>query len=88
MLLPGAGVSSGTGSGSSRRHECLDWLDAQPSSSVLYVSFGTTSSLRLEQVRELASDSLQDRRISFVVPLQVYEFVAVQPVSLGEQQSE
>ncbi|CAL5071337.1 unnamed protein product [Urochloa decumbens] len=37
------------------RHECLDWLDKQPASSVLYVSFGTTSSLRPEQVRELAA---------------------------------
>ena len=28
MLLPGVSASSGTGSGSSQRHECLDWLDA------------------------------------------------------------
>ncbi|TVT98005.1 hypothetical protein EJB05_56722, partial [Eragrostis curvula] len=54
VLLPDA-------SGSARaltaraRHECLDWLDKQPPSSVLYVSFGTTSSLREEQVRELAA---------------------------------
>ncbi|CAD6222745.1 unnamed protein product [Miscanthus lutarioriparius] len=66
VLLPGAGASSGTGSGSSRRHECLDWLDAQPSpSSVLYVSFGTTSSLRLEQVRLLAA-ALRDSGARFV----------------------
>ncbi|KAF0893415.1 hypothetical protein E2562_024226 [Oryza meyeriana var. granulata] len=38
-----------------RRHECLDWLDRQPLESVLYVSFGTTSSLRVEQVAELAA---------------------------------
>ncbi|CAD6216797.1 unnamed protein product [Miscanthus lutarioriparius] len=61
LPLPGAGASSG----SLRRHECLDWLDAQPPSSVLYVSFGTTSSLRAEQVRELAA-ALRDSGARFV----------------------
>ncbi|KAL6657428.1 hypothetical protein ACP70R_005208 [Stipagrostis hirtigluma subsp. patula] len=47
------------------RHECLDWLDKQPPSSVLYVSFGTMSSLRQEQVRELAA-ALRDSNQRFV----------------------
>jgi cis-zeatin O-glucosyltransferase len=49
VLLPNAGGDARA------RHGCLDWLDRQPPSSVLYVSFGTTSSLREEQVRELAA---------------------------------
>ncbi|KAM0908467.1 hypothetical protein ACQ4PT_015439 [Festuca glaucescens] len=36
------------------RHACLDWLDKQPTSSVLYVSFGTMSSLPGKQIEELA----------------------------------
>ncbi|KAF8679027.1 hypothetical protein HU200_045780 [Digitaria exilis] len=51
VLLPDAS----SGGGGARRHECLDWLNKQPPSSVIYVSFGTTSSLRPEQVRELAA---------------------------------
>jgi cis-zeatin O-glucosyltransferase len=58
VLLP-PGATAGA------RHECLDWLDKQPPSSVLYVSFGTTSSLRHEQVRELAA-ALRDSRQRFV----------------------
>ncbi|XP_047067895.1 cis-zeatin O-glucosyltransferase 1-like [Lolium rigidum] len=47
------------------RHPCLEWLDKQPPSSVLYISFGTTSSLRAEQVRELAA-ALRDTNQRFV----------------------
>uniref|UniRef100_A0ACD5V2S3 Uncharacterized protein n=1 Tax=Avena sativa TaxID=4498 RepID=A0ACD5V2S3_AVESA len=36
------------------RHECMEWLDKQPPASVLYVSFGTTTSLRVEQIAEMA----------------------------------
>ncbi|KAL0334327.1 UNVERIFIED_CONTAM: Zeatin O-glucosyltransferase [Sesamum angustifolium] len=35
--------------GSRTRHECLDWLDRQSPNSVIFVSFGTTSSLSNEQ---------------------------------------
>ncbi|KAE8731213.1 Zeatin O-xylosyltransferase [Hibiscus syriacus] len=36
------------------RHHCLEWLDKQAINSVLYVSFGTTTSMGDEQIQELA----------------------------------
>ncbi|XP_074353848.1 zeatin O-glucosyltransferase-like [Apium graveolens] len=37
-----------------QRHECLKWLDNQASSSVIYVSFGTTTCLSDEQIHAIA----------------------------------
>ncbi|KAI3667469.1 hypothetical protein L6452_42527 [Arctium lappa] len=39
---------------SENSHECLQWLDLQPPGSVIYVSFGTTTTFSDEQVKELA----------------------------------
>ncbi|KAK4713895.1 hypothetical protein R3W88_019802 [Solanum pinnatisectum] len=36
------------------KHLCLDWLNKQPPKSVLYVSFGTSTSFSAEQIKELA----------------------------------
>ncbi|XP_073157937.1 zeatin O-glucosyltransferase-like [Henckelia pumila] len=38
----------------SSRHKCLKWLDMQASNSVMFVSFGTTTSLSDEEIGELA----------------------------------
>lgn len=35
-------------------HECLKWLDKQEPNSVILVSFGTTTSFSIEQIKELA----------------------------------
>ncbi|MCL7048150.1 hypothetical protein MKW94_029894 [Papaver nudicaule] len=40
--------------GKSSRHKCLEWLDAQPNNSVLYVSFGTMTSVSDKQIKEIA----------------------------------
>ncbi|KAI5682837.1 hypothetical protein M9H77_04065 [Catharanthus roseus] len=40
--------------GSERKHECLNWLDKQSPNSVIFISFGTTTSLSDEQIREIA----------------------------------
>ncbi|CAI9301376.1 unnamed protein product [Lactuca saligna] len=39
---------------SKNHHKCLQWLDLQPPTSVVYVSFGTTTSFTDEQITELA----------------------------------
>nr|XP_010918553.1 putative cis-zeatin O-glucosyltransferase [Elaeis guineensis] len=38
-----------------RPHDCLEWLDKQPAASVVYVSFGTLSTVPDEQIEELAT---------------------------------
>ncbi|KAI3697686.1 hypothetical protein L6452_30782 [Arctium lappa] len=40
---------------SENRHKCLQWLDKQPANSVIYVSFGTTTTFSDDQIRELAT---------------------------------
>ncbi|KAH7843412.1 hypothetical protein Vadar_016321 [Vaccinium darrowii] len=39
---------------SNSRHKCLEWLDKQVPKSVLYISFGTVTSMADEQIKELA----------------------------------
>ncbi|KAL7134179.1 hypothetical protein ABFS83_11G009500 [Erythranthe nasuta] len=39
---------------SRNRHKCLGWLDKQEPNSVIFVSFGSTTSLSDEQIQELA----------------------------------
>ncbi|KAI3952566.1 hypothetical protein MKW92_009873 [Papaver armeniacum] len=57
-LLPdnSVGGSSQKSSASSLkpRHKCLEWLDTQPQNSVLYVAFGTATTLSEEEIDQLA----------------------------------
>ncbi|KMT15051.1 hypothetical protein BVRB_3g061740 [Beta vulgaris subsp. vulgaris] len=39
---------------SKSRHKCIEWLDKQEKDSVIYVSFGTATSMTEEQISELA----------------------------------
>ncbi|XP_008806810.3 putative cis-zeatin O-glucosyltransferase [Phoenix dactylifera] len=48
-----------------RQHGCLEWLDKQPPASVVYVSFGTLSTVPDEQIEELAV-GLQRSRQRFI----------------------
>ncbi|KAJ3695157.1 hypothetical protein LUZ60_000534 [Juncus effusus] len=36
------------------RHPCLDWLDAQPKKSVVFLCFGSMGSFQVEQLKEIA----------------------------------
>ncbi|KAL3533744.1 hypothetical protein ACH5RR_007265 [Cinchona calisaya] len=40
--------------GSNKRHHCLDWLDKQAPNSVIFISFGSTTSLSDQEVEEIA----------------------------------
>ncbi|KAI3471700.1 hypothetical protein Pfo_028350 [Paulownia fortunei] len=48
-----------------KRHECLKWLEKQEPKSVLFVSFGTTTSLPDEQIKELAT-GLEESEVKFI----------------------
>nr|AFJ52916.1 UDP-glycosyltransferase 1 [Linum usitatissimum] len=48
--------------------ECLDWLDVQPSGSVLFVSFGSGGTLSYDQINELAFGlEMSEQRFIWVV---------------------
>ncbi|KAJ7972197.1 Glycosyltransferase [Quillaja saponaria] len=44
------------------RHPCFEWLDEQEPKSVIYVSFGTTSTLEDAQIKELANGLEQSKQ--------------------------
>ncbi|GJM95931.1 hypothetical protein PR202_ga12727 [Eleusine coracana subsp. coracana] len=52
-LLPPS-PNGGRGVSMNREHATVQWLDAQPASSVVYVALGSEVPLRVEQVHELA----------------------------------
>ncbi|MCD7449250.1 hypothetical protein HAX54_050688 [Datura stramonium] len=47
---------------SNRENICLDWLNKQPPSSVLYISFGTTTSFSDRETKELAMGLEQSKQ--------------------------
>ncbi|KAG0491602.1 hypothetical protein HPP92_005000 [Vanilla planifolia] len=62
-LNPGTAVN-----GEHHEDECVQWLDQQPTASVIYVSFGTTSTVSSEQLRELAAGlAASDQRFLWVL---------------------
>ncbi|XP_010671721.2 UDP-glycosyltransferase 88B1 [Beta vulgaris subsp. vulgaris] len=58
LIAPRGGSNGGEGEGESERggerHECLRWLDDQPSGSVVYLCFGSEGVFSKEQVCEIA----------------------------------
>ncbi|KOM34182.1 hypothetical protein LR48_Vigan02g033200 [Vigna angularis] len=43
------------------RHSCIEWLDKQEPNSVIYVSFGTTTTLKVEQIQQVATGLEQSK---------------------------
>ncbi|KAJ9678895.1 hypothetical protein PVL29_020943 [Vitis rotundifolia] len=56
------------GGGSSDEHECLSWLNLQPSQSVVFLSFGSMGQFSVEQLKEMATGlERSDLRFLWVV---------------------
>ncbi|GAV69188.1 UDPGT domain-containing protein [Cephalotus follicularis] len=67
-IYPVGPILRPNGSAGSRSHELFDWLDRQPSESVVYVSFGSGGTLSNEQMTELAWGlELSQRRFIWAV---------------------
>ncbi|CAM6098823.1 unnamed protein product [Calypogeia fissa] len=64
---------------------CLNWLDSQPSSSVLYIAFGSAVRLRPEQIQELAYGlEASKQRFLWVCPLKKIGSTEESPISITE----
>nr|KYP63529.1 Zeatin O-glucosyltransferase [Cajanus cajan] len=48
--------------GSKGTHPCIEWLDKQEPNSVVYVSFGTTTTFTVEQIHEIATGLEQSKK--------------------------
>ncbi|KAG8055523.1 hypothetical protein GUJ93_ZPchr0001g30907 [Zizania palustris] len=55
LFCVGPLVGEERGGGKEKKHECLRWLDAQPARSVVFLCFGSASSVPAEQLKEIAA---------------------------------
>ncbi|XP_051230904.1 UDP-glycosyltransferase 72B1-like [Lolium perenne] len=62
--------------------DCLEWLDRQPTGSVVYVSFGSGGSLSLEQTTELVA-GLEDSGQRFLWVVRVPDLTAESETATG-----
>ncbi|KAK4481694.1 hypothetical protein RD792_012602 [Penstemon davidsonii] len=61
-IRPSLPTNFSSKNGTESRHKCLKWLDKQAPRSVIYVSFGTTTSLTDEEAGELAMGLEQSKQ--------------------------
>ncbi|CAM6089311.1 unnamed protein product [Calypogeia fissa] len=65
--------------------QCIRWLDSQPSSSVLYVAFGSATRLRPEQIQEVAYGlEASHQRFLWACPLKKIRGEEESPTSITE----
>ncbi|KAL5229184.1 hypothetical protein ABZP36_017449 [Zizania latifolia] len=55
LFCVGPLVGEERGGDEEKKHECLRWLDAQPARSVVFLCFGSASSVPAEQLKEIAA---------------------------------
>ncbi|KAI6696405.1 hypothetical protein NL676_016524 [Syzygium grande] len=65
LMATGGGMEGG-----GERHECLGWLDSQPSQSVLFLSFGSMGVFSTRQLKEMAA-ALERSGVRFLWVLRV-----------------
>ncbi|CAM6090815.1 unnamed protein product [Calypogeia fissa] len=65
--------------------QCIRWLDSQPSSSVIYVAFGSMARLRPEQIQEVAHGlEASNQRFLWACPLKKIQGEEELPTSITE----
>ncbi|KAI9160965.1 hypothetical protein LWI28_013234 [Acer negundo] len=62
---PVSGGNDGRDGGGEVEHECLSWLDSQPSRSVVFLSFGSMGVFYTKQLKEIAN-GLESSRVRFL----------------------
>ncbi|KAJ9145943.1 hypothetical protein P3X46_028270 [Hevea brasiliensis] len=78
-------IAEGSSSASAAQHDCLSWLDKQPSKSVVFLCFGSRGSFSIEQVKEMANGlERSGQRFMWVVKNPPYDEKSKQTTDMSD----